>query len=280
MPSMNRPVTQQQRKFAKISMRSNQQKSMGDVLNKISGVKTQNGVKFVDGSKHNQLQKNDFLKILTNQLANQDPTNPMDQKKFAADLAQFSQLEQLANMNTKLDKQNNNNSIKHKYYGASFLGKQAITSGTSLDYNGKSRSVDVPFFLPKNANKVMVRVFDQKNQMIAQIEKENLNKGSQSIDWDGMSLDGTPATKGKYSIDVRAWDSNYDVFKGQTKSVGVVTGVSFENGETILKIDGKKSVFLRDVESFKLMNDNKLKGSAITKNNINNAANSYKKIMQ
>ena len=47
------------------------------------------GVKFVDPEENNQIGKNEFLELLTFQLANQDPIKPMDQHKFSAELAQF-----------------------------------------------------------------------------------------------------------------------------------------------------------------------------------------------
>ena len=81
--------------------------------------------------------KDEFLKLLTVQLQNQDPLKPVDQKKFAADLAQFSQLEQLANMNTKLDSMNENVPVESKFYGASFLGKIVTTSGSTIMHDGK-----------------------------------------------------------------------------------------------------------------------------------------------
>jgi flagellar basal-body rod modification protein FlgD len=57
------------------------------------------------GAKANAtLDKNDFLKILMTQLTHQDPTQPMDDKEFIAQMAQFSSLEQITNMNDNLSK--------------------------------------------------------------------------------------------------------------------------------------------------------------------------------
>ncbi len=70
------------------------------------------------------LGKDDFLKILITQLQNQDPSNPMDDREFIAQMAQFSSLEQMTNMNTAIQKlaslQSSQNLVQH----SELIGKQ------------------------------------------------------------------------------------------------------------------------------------------------------------
>ena len=61
------------------------------------------GVEIVLPSEVGVLDKDAFLKMLLTQLQNQDPLNPMDNTEFAAQMAQFSTLEQLSNMNEQLN---------------------------------------------------------------------------------------------------------------------------------------------------------------------------------
>ena len=52
----------------------------------------------------NTLDKDDFLKILVTQLTHQDPTQPMEDREFVAQMAQFSALEQMTNLNKEFSK--------------------------------------------------------------------------------------------------------------------------------------------------------------------------------
>jgi flagellar basal-body rod modification protein FlgD len=78
---------------------------------------------------NSQLGKDDFLKLLVTQLKNQDPLNPMDDREFIAQLAQFSTLEQMQNMNSSI------NAIR----AINLIGKNIYA--TITDKNGNSRTV-------------------------------------------------------------------------------------------------------------------------------------------
>ena len=264
MPTMGRPVSNQDQKFSQITMapdsyKKNDKKTVGDQLNEMAGHNTTTK-QFADRKSHNQLGKDDFLKLLTTQLANQDPSSPMDSKAFSSEMAQFASLEQMTNMNSKLEKLTGNSASEMKAYGATFLGKEVTTRGTTVDFKGEK--AELSFSLPKAARNVVVRVLDEKGQLTAQVARENLGSGNHTITWDGIAVDGAPAAKGMYTIQVDAWDETMAEFKGQTQSKGTVVGVRFDNGETILELDGQKSIALRDVENFKMPQHNKSVGAA------------------
>ncbi|MFZ8933111.1 MAG: flagellar hook assembly protein FlgD [Bacteriovoracaceae bacterium] len=261
-------------KFANIKMAekqsNNQNTEIGEQLNNMAGnEQVRKGVKFVDRSKHNQLGKSDFLRLLAFQLSNQDPINPMDQKKFAAELAQYSSLEQLTGINDKFEKMDRNAAVENKYFGASFLGKEAITAGSTIMNKGDGSKTEVPFFLPKRAERLMVRIFDKKNQIVQQLNLENVPAGLNSTTWDGIRTDGIDAEKGQFRVQVLAWDESLAPFQAQTKASGTVRGVTFEDGETILKLEDGKKIYLRDVESFRLpLQNKKTEVSAPQKKNL------------
>jgi flagellar basal-body rod modification protein FlgD len=269
MPSIGRPASPDSNQFGNITMSqttAGRQRSVGDQLNRLAGRAPES--RFVDGAKHNQMDKDAFLKLLAHQLQNQDPLEPMDQKKFAADLAQFSQLEQLANLNTKMDGLGSNTPNEAKFHGASFLGTEVLTQGTTVDYSGNGDWVNIPFNLPENAAQVKLRLFDSSNQLVAEINRENLTRGNHMITWDGEMNDGTPAVKDNYRMEVLALSSTGENFRAETQTSGRVEGVAFENGETVLNLEGGRRVFLRDVTSFKLPQEREQKMPALHKAGI------------
>lgn len=255
MPEIGRPVDPNQSQYADITInrsaqRNNQdsKKSVGDSLNQMAGNKPES--RFVDRRKKEELGQDGFMKLLAHQLKNQDPMKPMDQKDFSANLAQFSQLEQLTAMNKKMDSMSQNAIDDKRVQGASFLGRKVMTSGTSLDYKGDGKDVKVPFYLDQPAAKAVINVLDDKRQLVARIERENLPKGMQDVTWDGIDFNGQIAPKETYHFEVIGFDENNNKFIGSTRSEGLVQGIHFEDGETVLDLSNGKKVFLKDVQSF------------------------------
>lgn len=86
------------------------------------------------------LGKDDFLKLLITQLQNQDPSNPMDNSEFIAQMATFSTLEQMVNIGTKLDTMIENNKQTSLVQYSSFVGKEV--DWQSIDESGEEAVID------------------------------------------------------------------------------------------------------------------------------------------
>lgn len=255
MPEIGRPTTQQEMQYRQVTMgpkslaggSRTESQVREDIINKATGYKPKNEL-YKEGA-HNQMGKDEFMKLLTFQLQNQDPMNPMDQSKFTGELAQFSQLEQLTNLNKKFDEGNKTQGVQDKFYAASFVGKKVVTTGSTLNLKNSGDPGDVLFKLDGDASKVLVRILDEKNNIMGEIWKEGMSGGSHQVTWDGVALDGSPAVKGTYHAQVKAWDVQGNVVGTKTEATGIVQSVTFDEGEPVLTVNGQK-VFLRDVQSF------------------------------
>lgn len=255
MPEIGRPVTNQEMQYRQVTMGPKTLAGNGkseaqmreDIINKATGYKPKNEL-FKEGA-HNQMGKDEFLKLLTFQLQNQDPMNPMEQNKLTGELAQFSQLEQLSNLNKKFDEGNKTKAMEDKFYAASFVGKKIVTTGSTINLKNSGDPGDVLFKLDGDASKVMVRVLDEKNNIMGEIWKDGMSQGSHQVTWDGVALDGSPAVKGTYKAMVKAWDAQGNEVGTRTEATGVVQSVTFDEGEPVLTVNGQK-VYLRDVQSF------------------------------
>jgi flagellar basal-body rod modification protein FlgD len=255
MAEMGRPISPQEVRYRQVEMGPKALNTKGkseaqireEIINKAAGQKNTKSI-YKDGP-HNEMGKDEFLKLLTYQLQNQDPMNPMEQSKFTGELAQFSQLEQLSNLNKKFDQANKTQTMQDKFYAASFVGKKIVTQGSSLDLKQAGAAQDVLFKLDHNASKVVIRVLDDKNNIAGEIWRDGMSHGSHQVTWDGMQLDGAPAPKGIYKVQVKAWDDRGQNIVARTEATGVVESVTFDEGEPVLTVNGQK-VYLRDVRSF------------------------------
>lgn len=258
MPDIGRPISPQERRYQQVQMAKNDPnnlkarertgKDKAKLIESVTGYKEKT---VYESTRNEEMGKDGFLKLLTHQLQNQDPSKPMEQDKLAGEMAQFSQLEQLSNLNEKFANFGRNQDLQDKFFAASFIGKEVVTSGTSVKLKEAGDSSEVLYNLSDDSKQVLIRLFDNKNNMVAEMWKDNVSAGSHIAKWDGDRLDGMPANKGEYRVQVRAWDKDSNPVKAETKVTGLVESVEYKDGEPLLNISGKK-VFLRDVDSFHL----------------------------
>lgn len=191
----------------------------------------------------NILGKDDFLRLLVTQLRHQDPLNPMKSEEFAAQLAQFSSVEQLHNINSNL-----NNSIEtdmllnqsiNNIMATTLIGKSAQAVGNSVALTDDG-PVQMHYKLASEAENVTLTIHDSQGRVVKTVELHAQADGTHSFQWNGKDDDGNRLAAGDYTFSVDATDINGNSVPADTLIVGVITGVRYENGTAILSIDGRE----------------------------------------
>ena len=192
-----------------------------------------------------ELDRDAFLNLLITQLQNQDPLNPTDSVEFTAQLAQFSSLEQLGNVNENLEQLQNFQASINNSQAVSLIGKEITAFGNSLSHVS-GQSVGCDFKLDGDASVVVVSIYDHTGQFIKSIEAQNLSPGSHTVYWDGTDQNGSPMASGNYTFEVMAADANGDNIQTATFFSGVVDKVIYENNTTYL-ISRDQKIALGDI---------------------------------
>jgi len=171
-----------------------------------------------------------FLKLLTAQLANQDPLNPMDNTAFVAQLAQFSALEQAIETNTRLGVLSVQQSGIANTAVASLVGREVTVKGTSVSLQGQGIGAPVGYTLEDDAASVQLSIRNEDGTVVRTIDAGEQRAGFQQVTWDGKDDAGNLLPKGNYSISVQA-KSDADAAVAVTQeTTATLVSVSFDKG--------------------------------------------------
>jgi flagellar basal-body rod modification protein FlgD len=203
----------------------------------VSAITTQNVPSMEDKrSPTSVLGKDDFLNLLVAQLKHQDPLKPMESTEFTAQLAQFSSLEQLYNVNDNLGNLENSQAAMHNNQAVSMIGKTAWARGNIVQKTDAA-SPDLYFGLDRDASETMVYIYDARGNFIKTIAAGAREAGSHSISWNGTNDEGSPVPDGPYQFEVLAGDAQGNTVSSETFVVGLVSGVTFDQGTAHLQVN-------------------------------------------
>lgn len=192
------------------------------------------------------LGKEDFLKLLVAQLAHQDPLQPMENTEFVAQLATFSNLEQMMSVNTNLGLLQISQAAMANSQVAGLIGKEVEAKGDMLQLLKQGSTVSVNFDLPVAAQEVTIKIKDMKGNVIRTLQVGSRMAGLNSAAWDGKDSMGNLMPAGTYSVDISAKDKNGNAVNASSHFKGIVSGVTFINGIPLLEV-GSTTVQVGDV---------------------------------
>ena len=185
-----------------------------------------------------ELGRDDFLNLLVTQLQYQDPLNPMDSADFTAQLAQFSSLEQLTNMNEQLEALTSAQSSLNNSQAVTYIGRTVLSKGNAILIDGST--VDpLQVSLDEPAAEVFVSVYDATGALRSTFSTDAMAAGRGTIEWDGMDMDDNPLPDGHYRFEVTAVNGAGNEIDVSPMSSGRVSGVSFNGGEASLVVNGQ-----------------------------------------
>lgn len=222
--------------------------NLGETLNKVADPNWVDPAKKPRAVGNSELGKDAFMTLLLTQMKNQDPTNPLKSHEMAAQLAQFTSLEKLTNIDQGIEKLRTDTKPDKNFEALAMIGKTVVTDSSKISRLDNKSSHDIRFKLAGNAVKTIVHIKDGKGNMVRSLEFPNLKEGKNNLTWNGQMEDGSPAPAGDYLIEVEAHGSNGSKIFAQSKAQGVITGINFTpHGPQVLI--GKDAIDLSDIKS-------------------------------
>ncbi len=192
------------------------------------------------------VSQEDFLQLLITQLKNQDPMEPQDSQQFAAQLAQFTSLEELQTLNSTTTQgveanlmlaQTINNTM-----AATMIGKEVKAIGDTISMVEGVES-PVSFQIGAFADTVEVTIKDAAGNTVKTIGMNSVAEGDHTITWDGTNEDGRDLPPGEYSFSVSATNAAGEEVAADTVMIGLISAVRYTSSGAIFMVNGREIPF-------------------------------------
>ena len=177
-----------------------------------------------------------FLKLLTTQLTNQDPLQPMDANEFTAQLVQFSGVEQSIKTNQMLDELISLTRADQLARSADYLGAEVEADGATVRLTAAGPA-NLTYRLEDPAAAVELSIRDAQGKLVWQAPGV-AEAGAHAIAWNGRSSTGERLPEGLYTLEVAAIDGAGRPLTAATGIAGTVDGVEITGDQIMLSIEG------------------------------------------
>src|SRR5689334_8622885 len=183
------------------------------------------------------LDKNAFLKLLVAQMKNQDPLKPMDNTDFVAQLAQFSNLEQVMGINSRLDTLTAQGQGLQNTEIASLVGKSVTVNGSTVSLDGSGGASSFGFTLGAASDQTTITFTDSSGKVVRTMDGGSRPAGLSKLSWDGKSDAGVAQPAGSYTVTVTAKSASGAPIPVTQNGTGRVQSISFAKGYPELELD-------------------------------------------
>lgn len=182
------------------------------------------------------LGQSDFLALMTAQMKNQDPFDPVDNTQMVAQMAQFSSLAGITEMSSTLKAIADKLGATSASDAMSYIGRTVLTEG-SMAYARTSGGIAGAVELDGTAQEVMVTIADAGGQVLKTVSLGANAAGTVSFDWDGVTASGADAGPGPFTVSAVAQGAGKAV-PARTLVWAPVQSVSMSSGSPVLDAAG------------------------------------------
>ncbi|MBL8480638.1 MAG: flagellar hook assembly protein FlgD [Rhodocyclaceae bacterium] len=204
-----------------------------------------NGARAEAGGASSADTQNRFLMLLTTQLKNQDPLNPLDNAQITSQLAQISTVDGIERLNTALTALTSNSTAEQTMQAAALVGRGVLVPGSQIDLAGGRAMMGVE--LPQSADHLTLSIRDANGITVRSVDLGGKDAGTYNYSWDGTTDNGTRAADGRYTLAVTAVRGNATV-SASALEYGVVTSVARSGGVLNLNLGTLGSVHMDDIK--------------------------------
>ncbi|CAD1791656.1 flagellar basal body rod modification protein [Xanthomonas arboricola pv. juglandis] len=155
--------------------------------------------------KEESLGQADFLKLMTEQLQHQDPLKPMENSAFLGQLAQFSTVQGIGDLNTKVSSFSAAQSSDQVLKGASLVGHNVLVPSAQLAIDATNSAKGV--VAATSAGTVNFEITDANGAFVKQLSVPASAAGEVSFAWDGTDANGNRMAAGKYGVTATQTDT-------------------------------------------------------------------------
>lgn len=180
-----------------------------------------------------------FLRLLVTQLQSQDPTNPVKNEDFVAQLAQFTTLEQTTSTNKLLEKLIDQDTQRTQLDLVNLIGRTVVSEGDTVSL-GKDDEVTLAYALSGTASRVNIEVLGPNKEVIRKLTSTTFETpGVHQVQWDGLSESGDRVPEGVYQFRVKAEDVNKQPVPNFTFARERVMNIVFGTESPVVLQSGK-----------------------------------------
>jgi len=154
------------------------------------------------GSASQQLGRDDFLKLMLAQMKNQDPFKATDPTAFLSQLAQFSQVSGIQDMQSSMDSLATSMRSTQVLDGSTMVGRDVLVA-TDEAVLGETGSIKGAVNIPEGTSSAVLNIKDSSGALVRSVQLST-TQGMNDFTWDGTTSLGERAAAGRYSVEIEA----------------------------------------------------------------------------